>query len=51
MRKWENFFYLFSGTLLGALGLLFLVLGAGCALGSCAAFFVAIKKKADFKIF
>lgn len=51
MIKWENFFYIFSGTVMGALGLLFLVLGAGCVLGSSAAFFVAIKKKAGFKIF
>jgi hydroxyethylthiazole kinase-like sugar kinase family protein len=45
MRKWENYIYAFTGAALGALGLLFVILGAGCLLGSFAAFVITIKKQ------
>lgn len=51
MRKWENYIYAFAGAALGALGVLFIVLGAGCLLGSFAAFVVTIKKKTGFQLF
>lgn len=51
MKKWENYFYAFAGAALGALGLLFLILGAGCLLSSAAAFVVAIKKRTGFQLF
>ncbi len=51
MRKWENYIYGFAGAALGSLGILFLILGAGCLLGSFAAFVVAIKKKTGFQLF
>lgn len=51
MKKWENYFYAFAGAAMGALGLLFLILGAGCLLSSFAAFVVAIKKKTGFQLF
>jgi len=51
MKKWENYFYAFAGAALGTLGLLFLILGAGCLLSSAAAFIVAIKKQTGFQLF
>ncbi|MDD2998333.1 MAG: hypothetical protein PHV05_04670 [Candidatus Riflebacteria bacterium] len=51
MGKWENYIYAFTGAALGALGALFLILGAGCMLGSFAAFVMAIKKKTGFQLF
>ena len=43
--------YGFTGAALGALGLLFVILGTGCIIGSVAAIFVAIKKHAGYKFF
>lgn len=51
MKKWESYFYLFSGAASGALGILFFILGAGCLLASFAAFFVTIKRKTGFQLF
>ncbi len=51
MRKWENYIYAFIGAALGALGALFVILGAGCLLGSFTAFLVALKKKTGFQLF
>ncbi|MDN5278288.1 MAG: hypothetical protein PWR01_2253 [Clostridiales bacterium] len=50
MKSWENYLYGFTGAALGALGLLFIILGAGCILGSFAAIFIAIKKRAGYKL-
>ena len=51
MRNWENYIYGFTGAALGAIGVLFLILGAGCLIGSFAAFIVTIKKKTGFQLF
>lgn len=51
MKKWENYFYAFAGAALGAIGLLFMIIGAGCLAASCTAFVVAIKKKTGFQLF
>lgn len=45
MKNWENYIYGFSGAILGALGLLFVILGAGCLLASFAAIIIALKKR------
>jgi hydroxyethylthiazole kinase-like sugar kinase family protein len=45
MKNWENYIYGFSGAVLGALGLLFVIIGAGCLLGSFAAIIIALKKR------
>jgi hypothetical protein len=50
MKNWESYIYGFSGSAMGALGLLFIILGGGCILGSCAAFFMLIKKRAGYKL-
>ncbi len=50
MKNWENYIYGFSGAALGALGLLFLILGAGSLLASFAAFFIVLKKRAGYKL-
>ncbi len=51
MRNWENYIYGFAAAALGAMGFLFLILGAGCLLGSFAAIVVTIKKKTGFQLF
>jgi hydroxyethylthiazole kinase-like sugar kinase family protein len=51
MKKWENYFYAFAGASLGALGLLFMILGAGCLVASFTAFVVAIKRRTGFQLF
>ncbi len=51
MRKWENYLYAFTSAALGALGALFLILGAGCMLGSFAALLLTLKKKTGFQLF
>lgn len=51
MYKWEQTFYYLSAAAMGALGLLFVILGAGCFSGSVAAIFVALKRKSGYKVF
>lgn len=50
MKNWENYVYLFTGAALGALGLLFMILGSGCILGSFATLIVALKRRAGSKL-
>jgi hypothetical protein len=49
MKNWENYIYFFVGAALGALGLLFMVLGSGCILGSFASILIALKKRVGYK--
>ncbi len=51
MRKWENYIYAFISAAAGALGVLFLILGAGCLATSMATLLLAIKKKTGFQLF
>lgn len=50
MKNWENYIYGFTGAALGALGVLFMILGAGCLIGSVAALIIAIRKRTANKI-
>ncbi|MGM0599759.1 MAG: hypothetical protein ACQETH_08080 [Candidatus Rifleibacteriota bacterium] len=45
MKNWENYIYGFIGAVLGSLGLLFVIIGAGCLLASFAAVIIALKKR------
>ncbi|GAB4280299.1 MAG: hypothetical protein Kow0029_24780 [Candidatus Rifleibacteriota bacterium] len=51
MKNWENYIYGFTGAALGALGMLFMIIGAGCILGSFAAIFVVFKKRKGYRLF
>ncbi len=47
MKNWENYLYGFGGLALAALGVLFMILGAGCIIGSFAAAIMFFKRRAS----